>query len=147
MVEDFYKETVIQVLHSYPEETIDAVTDYFDEELDYILGCFDRPLRYSFLAEEMAGILQSNSNNSSVVDIIVAIFLRHGIKAVRSPSGSLLTSMGWGDVCSGYIKLGPILVAMGDGQERPEENDVLYAAESLCQIRFSTFAKSLKTVW
>ena len=138
------RETVIQVLYSYPDETIDAVTDYFDEELDYMLEVFDRPLRYSLLAEEMVGILQSDSNSASGVDVIVAIFLRHGINAVRIPPSGPLALMGWGEFYKGYVKLGPILVAMGNGQERKEEEDVLCAAESLCRIRLSALATSIK---
>ena len=129
-------EALSQVLYSYGDETIDAITDYFDEEFDYILGTYDRPTRYNLLAEEMVSILLQSTMSSRPIDVIIAIFRRHGIPAGRVPSGSAST-MAWGECRHGYMKLGPIYVSMGNGQERKEDDDVLNAAESLCLIRLT----------
>eukprot|EP00977_Amphora_coffeiformis_P029753 scaffold42761_cov160-Amphora_coffeaeformis.AAC.2 len=139
MKKDYY-EVVIQVLYSYPDETIDALIECFDEALDYILEVFDRPLRYCLLAEELVWILQNDSMDSgSDVDTILAIFLRHGVKAVKIPPNGPFPPF-----TEDYVRLGPILVAMGNGQERAEEEDILCAAESLCRIRMSTLVTAPK---
>lgn len=128
------KDAVVQVLFSYPDDTIDAMMDCFDEELDYIFQVFDRKMRYSLLADELVEILRDNTEPSCIA-VIVRIFLRHGIKAIRMQND--FGSMEWGEVLRGYVKLGPIFVAMGEGQQYKEEEDVLNAAESLCRIRLS----------
>ena len=70
------------------------------------------------------------------IDVIITIFRRHGVAAGRVPSINA-SNMRWGENRFGYVKLGPIYVSMGDGQDRKEDDDVLNAAESLCLIRLT----------
>ena len=134
MVRD-WRETVLQLLYSYPDETIDAITIHFDDAFDYILETYDRSRRYKIFADELVGILQSNIAES--VGVIMDIFRYHGICAIRVPPYSKLSFLNWGDNYYNFVKLGPLLVARGKGQTRQEDDDVLDAAESLCQIRLS----------
>jgi hypothetical protein len=136
MEEMIYQELVTQVIFSYPDETIDAITDYFDEELDYILQVYDRSTRYAFLAEELVEMLLLSAD-SPAVDLIISIFARYGIEARRMPAGAQQSYSRWGGLFNGYIQLGPISVAMGVGQERSEDEDMLNAAESLCRLRLT----------
>ena len=134
MVKD-RREAVIQLLYSYPDEIIDRIADFFDEEFDFILETYDRPTRYTLLAEEMMDILQ---NDTASIDVVVAIFRRHGIRALRVPnSRDPLRAMPWGEISHGCMKLGPIFVSLGGRQQHKEEDEIINAAESLWSIRLS----------
>ena len=85
----------------------------------------------------MVSILLQSALSSPAIDVIITIFRRHGIAAGRVPSINNESNMRWGENRFGYVKLGPIYVSMGYGQNQKEDGDVLDAAESLCLIRLT----------